>query len=76
MWTDASADLPRCVASGEQATAAEPLADGWPHGRALCRHCLRFIPLSEGRLVEHEISSDADDDEQPRRSQWFNDHGW
>lgn len=77
MWTDASADPPRCPGSGGAAGPADPSPDGWPHGRALCPRCLRFVPLEDGRLIEHETAS-ADDTpgEVERRNTWLNEHGW
>ncbi len=77
MWTDASADPPRCPGSGGAGRPADPLPDGWPHGRALCPQCLRFVPLEDGRLTEHDTAS-ADDapGEVERRITWLNEHGW
>ncbi|MFE7845201.1 hypothetical protein ACFUTX_08420 [Microbacterium sp. NPDC057407] len=77
MWTDAAADPPRCPGSGAPGHAAAPLPDGFPHGRALCRRCLRFVPLdTAGNLVEHETSDPKESDiEAERRREWFNTAG-
>ncbi|MFD0791901.1 hypothetical protein ACFQ0P_16025 [Microbacterium insulae] len=76
MWTDASADPPRCVGSGAAASPAPRSADGYPHGRALCTECLRFIPLEEGRIAEHDTSDPEEgSDEAARRREWFNTAG-
>lgn len=77
MWTDAAADPPRCPGSGEPGEAAAPLPDGFPHGRALCRSCLRFVELDDGGdLVEHDTSDpDESDTEAERRREWFNSAG-
>lgn len=74
MWTDASADPPRCPGSGEAATPAAPLPDGFPHGRAVCRTCLRFVPLDDrGRLAEHDTTDPTETAEEvERRREWFN----
>ncbi|MCP2636573.1 hypothetical protein K0817_008320 [Microbacterium sp. HD4P20] len=78
MWTDASADPPRCPGSGEPGEPAAQLPDGYPHGRALCAGCQQFVPLdTAGRLAEHEASDDAETDaEAGSRREWFNLHGW
>ena len=77
MWTDAGADDPRCPGSGTPAVAATPLADGYPHGRALCPKCLRFVELRDGELVPHDTSDPAEtDDEAAHRAEWLNTHGW
>ncbi|TQJ31819.1 hypothetical protein [Microbacterium sp. SLBN-146] len=77
MWSDAGADDPRCLGSGTSATAAALLADGYPHGRALCPRCLRFIELTHGALVAHDTSDpDETDEESKRRAEWLNTHGW
>ena len=39
MWSDREADPPRCEGSGTDASPAAPLADGFPHGDALCPVC-------------------------------------
>ncbi|MET0297102.1 MAG: hypothetical protein ABW024_06845 [Microbacterium sp.] len=74
MWSDAGADAPRCPGSGGAAAPAAPLADGWPHGLALCPTCLRFVPLEDGLLVDHDTSDPADD--LGRAREWFNTRGW
>ena len=82
MWTDAAADAPRCPASGEPALPAAPLSadapDGYPGGRALCRVCHRFIPLTdEGTLSPHDtFDPDETDAETAQRQEWINTHGW
>ena len=78
MWTDAGADAPRCRGSGEPGEPAANLADGYPHGRALCPMCLRFVPLDDaGALVEHDTTDATETDaEARRRGEWFNGHGW
>jgi hypothetical protein len=77
MWTDAGADEPRCPGSGTAAVAATPLADGYPHGRALCPVCVRFVALQSGVLVAHDTSDPTEtDDEAARRAVWLNTHGW
>jgi hypothetical protein len=74
MWTDAGADPARCPGSGVPADPAPRLPNGYPGDRALCRTCLEFVPLEDGRLAEHRTSSaEADDD---NRAEWFNAHGW
>ncbi len=77
MWTDAAADAARCPGSGTPGHPAEPLADGYPHGRALCPTCLRFIPLTDGGLRDHDTSDrDETEDETAHRRDWLNTHGW
>ena len=77
MWTHAAADPPRCPGSGRPGEPAARLADGYPEGRALCPACLRFVPLADARLVEHDSSDPSKTDaETLRRRQWFNEHGW
>lgn len=73
MWTDAAADPPRCPGSLTPAAPADPAPDGYPHGRALCARCLRFVEIEDGRLVEHD-TSDPDEPaaEAARRREWFN----
>lgn len=76
MWTDASADPPRCSGSGSPAAPASPLPDGYPHGRGLCEVCLRFIPIEAGRLAEHDTADpDETPDEAAQRREWFNTAG-
>ncbi|MET2012375.1 hypothetical protein ABXJ56_12535 [Microbacterium chocolatum] len=75
LWSEVGADPARCAGSGARARAADALDDGWPHGRALCRRCLRFIPLVEGTLVVHETGGDSAE-EHRRVAEWFNTHGW
>ncbi|MHC3000365.1 hypothetical protein [Microbacterium sp. HJ5] len=76
MWTDAAADAPRCEGSGSPGRPAPPLDDGYPHGRALCPACLRFVDLDDSaHLVEHETSdADESDADRERRRTWFNTH--
>ena len=77
MWTDAAADPARCTGSGDPGEPAAVLADGWPHGRALCPVCHRFVPLEDGRLTSHETSDPHETDaETTRRREWLNTHGW
>ncbi|WP_127818769.1 hypothetical protein [Microbacterium sp. CPCC 204701] len=78
MWTESGADALRCAGSGEPGEPAAPLADGYPHGRALCPVCLRFVPLDDaGALVEHDTTDAAETGaEARRRGEWFNAHGW
>ncbi|MGH1549530.1 hypothetical protein ACRAWB_10310 [Leifsonia poae] len=77
MWSDEGADPARCPGSGEPAEPAVALDDGWPDGRAACPHCQRFVPLADGRLVEHDTTDpDESDDEIAHRRAWFNAHGW
>jgi hypothetical protein len=78
MWSDATADVPRCPGSGEPADPAARLTDGFPDGRALCPTCLRFIDLTDdGRLVSHDTSDpDESDAAASRRQDWLNTHGW
>ncbi|MFI8633291.1 hypothetical protein ACIGEP_11900 [Microbacterium sp. NPDC077663] len=77
MWTDAAADPARCAGSGEPGEPAAALSDGWPHGRALCLVCHRFIPLEDGVLAEHDTSDrDESDAETAHRREWLNTHGW
>lgn len=75
LWSGVQADPERCPGSGAPADAAAPLLDGWPHGRALCRECLRFAPLVGGALIDHETGGD-DARERARVAEWFNAHGW
>lgn len=73
MWTDAGADDPRCPGSGNPASPAPD----WQGGEALCTACLRFVPLRDGRLVEHETSDPTESAETARlRREWLNTHGW
>lgn len=74
MWTDAGADAARCPGSGESASPAQTLDDGWPHGQGLCPTCLRFVEIADGRLVEHDTAGDEHD--AARTGEWFNSHGW
>lgn len=78
MWTDAAADPPQCPSSGEPGEPAAQLGDGYPHGRALCARCQRFVPLDgAGRLVEHDTTDALETDaEASSRREWFNLHGW
>ncbi|MDJ1113866.1 hypothetical protein [Microbacterium dauci] len=77
MWSDLAADHPRCAASGDPAVPAATDADGYPHGRALCPVCQRFIPLTDGRLDAHDTSDAAESPaERARRREWLNTHGW
>lgn len=77
MWSDAGADSARCAGSGAPGTPAARMTDGFPDGRALCPVCLRFVPLDEGRLAEHDTSDPHETDaEARRRGEWFNAHGW
>jgi len=78
MWTDAGADDPHCPGSGSPGEPAEPLADGWPHGRALCPVCHRFVSVTaEGKLAPHDTTDpDETDAEAARRQEWLNTHGW
>jgi hypothetical protein len=74
MWTDAGADALRCPGSGSPGIPAPVLASGFPGGSALCPHCLGFVPLDAGRLVEHDTWSAASDSAD--RAEWFNTHGF
>lgn len=78
MWTDAGADPARCPGSGTPGSPAAPLADGWPHGRALCGVCHRFIELDEhGGLDEHDTFDVRETArETARRREWLNRTGW
>ncbi len=78
MWTDAGADAPRCAGSGTRGEPAATLPDGYPHGRALCEVCLRFVPLDRaGRLDTHDTADPSETDaEAARRREWFNTRGW
>lgn len=78
MWSDLSADPPRCPGSGVAGSPAASLPDGFPGGRALCRNCLRFVALdATGRLVEHDTADPGESGvEAGRRRDWFNTHGW
>lgn len=76
MWSDASADPPRCPGSGSPASPAAPAADGYPHGRGLCPRCLRFVAIEDGRLVEHDTTDPEESArEAERRREWFNSAG-
>jgi len=78
MWSDAGADARRCPGSGAPGAPAAALADGWPHGRARCGVCHRFVELGAGAvLCEHDTSDpDESPDETAHRREWFNTHGW
>ncbi|WP_284530318.1 hypothetical protein [Microbacterium sp. T2.11-28] len=78
MWSDLGSDPARCDGSGSPAVPAAPRADGYPHGRALCERCQRFVVLDEaGRLEPHDASDAGEpDDEIARRREWLNEHGW
>lgn len=78
LWSDLTADPPRCPGSGEPGSPAAALADGFPHGRALCGRCLRFVRLDgQGRLVDHDTAdADEPDAERAQAREWFNTHGW
>ncbi|GAA1470296.1 hypothetical protein GCM10017607_07670 [Microbacterium thalassium] len=78
MWADAAADEPRCPGSGEHGEPAAALADGWPHGRALCDVCHRFVVLdADGALREHDTSDpDEPAHEAASRREWLNTYGW
>nr|WP_198425977.1 hypothetical protein [Microbacterium ureisolvens] len=78
MWSDAGADPARCPGSATPGAPAEPQADGFPHGRALCPVCLRFVELDDSsRLVEHDTSDPAETAaEAHSRRGWLNAHGW
>jgi hypothetical protein len=78
LWSDVEADPPRCPGSGEAGEPAAALDDGFPDGRALCPHCLRFVPLdADGWLVEHDTADpDETEEERTRTREWFNAHGW
>lgn len=78
MWSDAASDPARCDGSGVAAGPAAALADGYPHGRALCPWCARFVALDpSGRLEPHDASDESEPDaEIARRREWMNLHGW
>lgn len=78
MWTDATADSARCPGSGEPGAPVAVLPNGFPHGRALCERCLRFVALdAAGNLAEHDTTDAAETDtELVDRRDWFNTHGW
>ncbi|QGU28887.1 hypothetical protein [Microbacterium oryzae] len=78
MWSDLTADAAGCPGTGERGTPAPPLDDGYPHGRALCPTCGRFIELDpRGRLLPHDTSDAGESDaEVAHRREWFNGHGW
>ncbi|MFP3464014.1 hypothetical protein [Leifsonia sp. SIMBA_070] len=78
MWTDAGADPLHCPGSGEAAEPAPALPDGFPGGRALCPHCLRFVQLdTKGALLPHDtVDADETEDDVLRAREWFNTHGW
>jgi len=73
MWSDVGADPARCGGSGDAGSPAPALPDGYPYGRALCRRCLTFVPLVDGRLAEHDAApADETDAEIAARREWFN----
>lgn len=73
MWTDATADPARCSGSGTPGAPAARLPDGYPHGRALCGVCHRFVDVDEGVLAEHDTSdASANAAEEAQRREWFN----
>ncbi|MGO2748616.1 MAG: hypothetical protein ACTIA6_01025 [Pseudoclavibacter sp.] len=77
LWSDVSADPPRCPASGTAATPAATLEDGYPNGRGVCGVCFAFVRLDDGKLVEHDSwRGDATREEADRRREWMNTHGW
>ena len=78
LWSELGADPLHCPGSGEPGTSAETLPDGFPDGRALCSHCLRFIALDPaGRLVDHDTSDPHETDSEIEHvREWMNTHGW
>ncbi len=79
MWADTGADPLRCPGSGAPSEPAATFPDGWPHGRALCAACQRFIPLHNfiplhsGTLAPHDTSDPTEPAaETLRRREWFN----
>jgi hypothetical protein len=78
MWSERTADPAQCPGSGDPASPAPELADGFPHGWALCPTCLAFVRLTDdGRLWNHDSFRGARTDaEQLQRADWFNAHGW
>lgn len=76
MWSDREADAPFCPGSGVPADPAPRLADGFPHGAALCEACWGFVILEDGALAPHDaFRGAADAAEADRRGAWFNAHG-
>lgn len=76
MWTDAGADPAHCPGSGSPAEPAEPLPNGFPHGRALCPVCHRFVALDDGALVDHDTWDPGDQQDAADAREWLNTHGW
>ena len=78
MWREIDADPPACPSAGDPAVAARTLADGYPHGRALCPVCGRFVRLRrDGTLPVHRSwRGDRTRAEAERRREWFNAIGW
>lgn len=77
LWSELQADPPRCPGSGLPAEPAATLADGFPGGRALCDVCGGFVALDDGLRVEHDSwRGDPVSDDDERRREWFNLHGW
>lgn len=77
LWSEVSADPPLCGESGATGSPAATLADGYPHGRALCGVCFAFVPLDGDTLAEHNSwRGDATREESDRRRAWMNTHGW
>lgn len=73
MWTDAGADAAHCPGSASPGFPAPTLANGFPHGRALCETCLAFVLLDEhGVLMAHDTAAPPE----PDATEWFNTHGW
>lgn len=77
MWSSLTADAAHCPGSGAAAAPAPRLADGYPHGRAACPQCQRFVSLEDGRLAAHDTTDAGESDDEIRhRREWFNTHGW
>ena len=78
MWSDREADPPGCPGSATPGAPAPLLADGFPHGRALCPVCLDFVAVTDaGALVAHDTFRGASSPEEARgRADWFNAFGW
>jgi hypothetical protein len=78
MWGEREADPPDCAGAGAEADPAPTLDDGFPHGRALCSVCGRFVrPRQDGTIPRHRSwRGDRTLAEAARRREWFNTFGW
>lgn len=77
MWSDLQADAAACPGTGAAAPRAAVLADGFPHGDALCTSCWGFVPREDGLIAPHDAFRGAvDAADAAHRAAWFNAFGW